>query len=95
MNIQLDAITNQIHRLNLLISEQPTQKDPLINYNEEHLIYGGVFLLVISLIIGLGLLSRKLEYALLCAITLTLILILFFYSTNCKKNSYSKIVGRL
>ncbi len=69
---------NRKLELNSLIAEQPTQKDPLMNYKAEHLIYAGVFLLVIGLIIIVGVLSRKLEYALLFATSLSLVLILFF-----------------
>ena len=56
------------------------QKDPLIDYGAEHLIYFGVFLVVVAIAIILGMLSRKLEHALMFSLVLTVIFMIFLWN---------------
>ncbi|TRU47860.1 MAG: hypothetical protein EWV91_10230 [Microcystis aeruginosa Ma_QC_Ca_00000000_S207] len=57
----------------------PTLNNNLVNSGTQYLVYIGVFLLAISLVIVIGIFSKKIEYALIFAATLTVILIAFFW----------------
>jgi dipeptide/tripeptide permease len=57
----------------------PTLNNNLVNSGSQNLVYIGVFLLAISLVIVIGIFSKKIEYALIFAATLTVILIAFFW----------------
>jgi hypothetical protein len=54
----------------------PTLNNNLVNSGTQDLVYIGVFLLAISLVIVI---NKKIEYALIFAATLTVILIAFFW----------------
>ncbi|WP_414565701.1 hypothetical protein [Anabaena sp. CCY 9613] len=56
----------------------PNSPDPLISKGWEREQYVGIIILFISLIAAVGYLSRRLEYALLFAVTLSIILVVFF-----------------
>lgn len=51
------------------------QEDPLIAQGEEPIVYLGVFLLAISLTIVVGLLSRRLDYAIIFSLLLSVVII--------------------
>lgn len=51
------------------------QKDPLIAQGEEHIVYLGVFLLAIGLATVVGLLSRRLDYAIIFSLLLSVVII--------------------
>lgn len=55
-------------------------RNPLITKNWQREQYLGISILLISLIAAVGFLSRRLEYALLFAIALSIVLIIFFLS---------------
>ncbi len=55
-----------------------TRTDPLIARNLQKEQYAGIFALMIALIAIVGFFSRRFEYALLFATTLSIILIVFF-----------------
>lgn len=57
----------------------PTLNNNLVNSGSQNLVYIGVFLLAISLVIVIGIFSKKIEYALIFAATLTVILVAFFW----------------
>jgi hypothetical protein len=57
----------------------PTLNNNLVNSGTQDLVYIGVFLLAISLVIVIGIFSKKIEYALIFAATLTVILVAFFW----------------
>ncbi|BAZ67330.1 MAG: hypothetical protein KME28_27965 [Pelatocladus maniniholoensis HA4357-MV3] len=54
------------------------QQDPLIAKNLQREQYIGIFSLAIALIAAVGIISRRVEYAILFAIALSLVLIAFF-----------------
>ncbi|MCG6137017.1 MAG: hypothetical protein MET45_20670 [Nostoc sp. LLA-1] len=56
----------------------PNSPDPLIAKGWEREQYVGITILFISLIAAVGYLSRRLGYALLFAVTLSIILVVFF-----------------
>ncbi|MBE9007142.1 hypothetical protein IQ259_19240 [Fortiea sp. LEGE XX443] len=58
----------------------PTTRDPLIPKVWQREQYIGIFILFISLIAAVGLFSRRFEYALLFALSLSVVLIIFFLS---------------
>lgn len=53
----------------------PNEEDPLIDRQWERIDYMGIFLMVILLIIGFGLLSRQIGYALIAAALITLVIV--------------------
>jgi hypothetical protein len=53
----------------------PNEDDPLIDRQWERIDYIATFLIVFLLIIGFGLLSRQIEYALILAILTTLLIV--------------------
>lgn len=55
-----------------------TNSDPLIAKGGEKIVYMGCFLLVIGLVAIVGVVSRRIEYAILLALVLSVILIAFF-----------------
>ncbi|MBD2287789.1 MAG: hypothetical protein ACK47N_07940 [Microcystis sp.] len=57
----------------------PTLNNNLVNSGTQDLVYIGVFLLAITLIIVIGIINQKIEYALIFAATLTAILVAFFW----------------
>ena len=64
------------------IQESPppniTQKDPLIDKDLQVWQYSGIVILAVGAIAAVGFFSRRVEYALLFAITLSIVLIVFF-----------------
>ncbi|MCZ8118080.1 MAG: hypothetical protein O9295_08460 [Microcystis sp. LE18-22.4A] len=56
-----------------------TLNNNLVNSGTQDLVYIGVFLLAITLVIVIGIINQKIEYALIFAATLTVILIAFFW----------------
>jgi hypothetical protein len=56
----------------------PTQNDPLIAKGLQREQYIGIFILGIGLIAAVGFFSRRVEYALLFAAALSIVLIVFF-----------------
>lgn len=65
----------QFKKLQEKPSVEPVPKDPLIAWNLDRVIYVGVFLLAVSILVAVGLLSRRVEYALLFALVLSALLI--------------------
>ncbi|MEG3439935.1 hypothetical protein V0288_22600 [Pannus brasiliensis CCIBt3594] len=70
----------------LSISQVPTPQPsplpnnaPLVDSGAQNIIYIGLFLLVIAVTFVIGIISKKLEYALIFAATLSAILIAFFW----------------
>ena len=61
----------------VVLQIEQQQKDPLIDYDAEHLIYFGIFLVIVAIAIIIGMLSRKLEHALIFSLVLTIILWFF------------------
>lgn len=57
-----------------------TQNDPLIAKGLQRGQYVGIFALAIGLIAAVGFFSRRVEYALLFAAVLSIILIVFFFT---------------
>jgi hypothetical protein len=53
----------------------PTLNNNLVNSGTQDIVYIGVFLLAISLVIVIGVLNKKIEYALIFASILSVILI--------------------
>lgn len=58
----------------------PTTRDPLIAKVWQREQYIGIFILFITLIAAVGFFSRRFEYALLFALSLSVVLIIFFLS---------------
>lgn len=54
--------------------EQP-EKDPLIAQGEENVVYLGVLLLAISSVAAIGILSRRLDYAIIFSLLLSAVII--------------------
>ncbi|MCA2692108.1 MULTISPECIES: hypothetical protein [unclassified Microcystis] len=57
----------------------PTLNNNLVNSGTQDLVYIGVFLLAITLVVVIGIINQKIEYALIFAATLTVILVAFFW----------------
>lgn len=53
----------------------PNEEDPLIDRQWERIDYIATFLIIILLIVGFGLLSRQIEYALIAAALITLLVV--------------------
>lgn len=64
----------------VLLQIEQQQKDPLIDYGAEHLIHFGIFLIVVASAIVIGMLSRKLEHALIFSFVLTIIFMFFLWN---------------
>ncbi|GEA26245.1 hypothetical protein MiAbW_00794 [Microcystis aeruginosa NIES-4325] len=60
-------------------SPTPTLNNNLVNSGTQYLVYIGVFLLAITLVIVIGIINQKIEYAIIFAATLTVILVAFFW----------------
>ena len=56
----------------------PPGKDPLIAYRLQKEQYIGITALAIALVVAVGFISRRVEYAILFAVVLSAILITFF-----------------
>lgn len=56
-----------------------TLNNNLVNSGTQDLVYIGVFLLAITLVMVIGIINQKIEYALIFAATLTIILIAFLW----------------
>jgi len=56
-----------------------TLNNNLVNSGTQYLVYIGVFLLAITLVMVIGIINQKIEYALIFAATLTIILIAFLW----------------
>jgi len=57
----------------------PTLNNNLVNSGSQYLVYIGVFLLAITVVMVIGIINQKIEYALIFAATLTVILVAFFW----------------
>jgi hypothetical protein len=57
----------------------PTLNNNLVNSGSQDIVYIGVFLLAITLVTVIGIINQKIEYALIFAATLTVILIAFLW----------------
>jgi site-specific recombinase len=57
----------------------PTSNNNLVNSGIQDIVHISVFLLVISLVIVIGVINKKVEYALIFAAILSFILIAFFW----------------
>ncbi len=55
-------------------TQSPEQSDPLISQGSDMAIYIGLFLLVAAASLAIGAVNRKIEYALLFAFTLAIIM---------------------
>jgi hypothetical protein len=53
----------------------PPEKDPLIAKGEEHIVYFGVLLLAVGIVTVIGILSRRLDYALIFGFLLSAVII--------------------
>lgn len=77
-----EPISFNSHYLAQTIPETPLpnnqQQDPLIAKNLQKEQYIGIFSLAIVLIAAVGIISRRVEYAILFAIALSFVLIAFF-----------------
>ncbi|MBD2568424.1 hypothetical protein [Anabaena lutea] len=71
-----------IQTKNIQVQETPTQgsplQDSLINRGLQKEQYVGISILLLGLIAVVGFLNRRFEYALIFALTLSIILIVFF-----------------
>ena len=56
------------------VVDQP-EKDPLIAQGEENIVYLGVLLLAIGIATGVGLLSRRLDYAITFSFLISVVII--------------------
>ncbi len=56
-----------------------TLNNNLVNSGTQDLVYIGVFILAITLVMAIGIINQKIEYALIFAATLTAILVAFFW----------------
>ena len=69
--------------LSSTILQTPTPTPPLnnnlVNSGPQDIVYIGVFLLAITLVMVIGIINQKIEYALIFAATLTIILIAFLW----------------
>ena len=62
----------------IILQIEPPQPDPLVDYDgAEHLIYFGVFLIVVTLAIIIGMISSKLEQAIAFSFILSIVFIIF------------------
>jgi hypothetical protein len=77
MNLQIQRLPAII--FHFLISAVPVQNHSLINRGEENVVYVGVFLIAIGLVAAVGIVSRKIEHALVFAIFITAVIIGFFW----------------
>jgi hypothetical protein len=57
-----------------LVVDQP-KKDPLIAHGEENIVYLGVLLLAISIAAVVGILSRRLDYAIILSFLFSFVII--------------------
>ncbi len=77
-----ESVSFNSHYLAQKIPETPLpnnqQQDPLIAKNLQREQYIGIFSLAITLIAAVGIISRRVEYAILFAVVLSLVLIAFF-----------------
>ena len=60
-------------------SPTPTLNNTLVNSGTQDIVYIGTFLLAVTLIIIIGLLNKKIEYALIFASILSVILIFLLW----------------
>lgn len=70
----------QLLSSNPIILQVQQQKDPLIDYGAEHIIYFGVFLVIIAIAVILGIISRKMEHAILFSFVLSITFIVFLWN---------------
>lgn len=61
-------------------TQEPSPRDPLINYGAEHLIDIGVVLIAFMIVIIIGMLSKQVEKALLFALGLSAFLIIILWN---------------
>lgn len=67
--------------LNIAQVQQAQSADPLINQGGEDTVYIGVGLLAITIILVLGIVNRRIEYAILFSVLLAIVLILIAVMT--------------
>lgn len=60
-------------------SPTPTLNNTLVNSGSQDIVYIGTFLLAITIVIIIGLLNKKIEYALIFASILSVILIILLW----------------
>ncbi|KAB0243316.1 hypothetical protein EZJ55_13750 [Microcystis aeruginosa EAWAG127a] len=63
----------------ILQTPTPTLNNNLVNSGSQYLVYIAVFVLAITLVMVIGIINQKIEYALIFAATLTVILVAFFW----------------
>lgn len=61
-------------------AQSNSQSDPLISKGGDIALYVGLFLLIIAIGCVIGIISRRLEYALLFALTLSAVFIVFLWT---------------
>ncbi len=61
-------------------TQEPSPKDPLIDYGAEHLIDIGVVLIAFMVVIIIGMISKQLETAILFALGLSAFLIIILWN---------------
>lgn len=78
LNNQKTLLAEQLPgRFLKITASDSTPKDPLIARGLEREQYMGIAILLCSLIVAVGFLSRRFEYALLFALSLSIVLIVF------------------
>ncbi len=87
-------MTNRMININTLLGDAPlpdpnnlsspsnVQADPLIDHGGQFTVYVGTALLVLGVAAAVGFFSRRVEYALLTALALSLCLVVFFVFTR-------------
>lgn len=78
MNLQTQIFPTII-TIRFLMSPIQAQTDPLISQGGENLVYVGVVLVAIGLVVAVGILSPRIEHAVIFAILLSITLIAFFF----------------
>lgn len=79
-NLRMKPIRQLLFHQTIILQIESQERDPLIDYGAEHVIYIGIFLIFIALAIVIGMISDKLEHALLFSLTLSVVLIAFLWS---------------
>lgn len=74
-------MTNNLPLLmNKIILQIEQQQDPLIDYGAEHFIYFGVFLVVVTTAIIIGMISKKIEHAIAFSLVLSVLFMVFLWN---------------
>ena len=64
----------------IILQIESQQQDRLIDYGAEHLIYFGVFLIVVAIAAIVGMISSKIEHAIVFSLFLSIIFIVFLWN---------------